>query len=677
VRAANERPARRLEVRGLAQLFVLSANEDLRTAAQGAIQSFAEDLPYEVEEERGLAERAAHLRRTAEIWAEVGRIENYSATPAPDGSGTLIALENPRSSDPDVVAIAERSSRMNEQLTVLNWIHDSFERGAISQRMSMEAALQRAHQLDRNDLFQLAQSEDDTVDRDQGLVAGVAAVALIYAGTLDATEMQWSKDVVLRAAATPEHHGELWSSRLMPMFHPCAYAAQGLPFVIRRDREGDEAKAALIRLAGHPLEAVSEMALRGALSLWDVNANFAWIALNLAIRLSVGSRDRIVSPYGYDYATARDRMGVTVDIALRELASGETIIALEPIPPPWVHAPPRPQIGGWFLGTETTNPIWRDPDEFLRWDFLPKIFPGFPADAALSDALRRPAFLAFCYGLLDWTLERMNPSWRAEAPRGRRERNKTELIEWRQSLMNFLARVALLLDADEVQRRILDRIFALDDDPAESLIHPFVDTVTATGIFDAPQIAPNAVRLVTACLERTLRDDAWAHARHGGGDLYGYDVPPLVRLYLFVSIGYAGGAARYANRDWREIGAILPVADRFVREVGDVPDVMSSFLTLCERAAEHYPAAAFVAQVTAAMNRQERTPVGWRNSTLPGRIAGLIHALAEREQPLERALAQDMLRVLDRLVDMGDRRSAALQTSETFNDVRLQGTARP
>jgi hypothetical protein len=39
--------------------------------------------------------------------------------------------------------------------------------------------------------------------------------------------------------------------------------------------------------------------------------------------------------------------------------------------------------------------------------------------------------------------------------------------------------------------------------------------------------------------------------------------------------------------------------------------------------------------------------------------------------PLERELAQGMLRVLDRLVDMGDRRSAALQTSETFKNVRL------
>jgi len=128
---------------------------------------------------------------------------------------------------------------------------------------------------------------------------------------------------------------------------------------------------------------------------------------------------------------------------------------------------------------------------------------------------------------------------------------------------------------------------------------------------------------------------------------------------------------RFANRDWREIGAILPIVDGPVREVGDIPDVISGFLTLCERAVEHYPAAIFVQQVTAAMALQDRTPIGWRNSTIPSRIAGLIHTFAEREQPLPQELAQAMLRVLDRLVDMGDRRSAALQTSEIFKDVRL------
>jgi hypothetical protein len=75
--------------------------------------------------------------------------------------------------------------------------------------------------------------------------------------------------------------------------------------------------------------------------------------------------------------------------------------------------------------------------------------------------------------------------------------------------------------------------------------------------------------------------------------------------------------------------------------------------------------------VLAIVEKQPRTPVGWRGLNISSRIAGLIHAFAEKQQPLPADLAQIMLRTLDRLVDMGDRRSAALQSSEVFKDVRL------
>jgi hypothetical protein len=58
---------------------------------------------------------------------------------------------------------------------------------------------------------------------------------------------------------------------------------------------------ALLALAGHPLEKVSEAALHGALSVWDIDATFAWIALGLAIRISTGSRDDPIATHGYDH----------------------------------------------------------------------------------------------------------------------------------------------------------------------------------------------------------------------------------------------------------------------------------------------------------------------------------------------------------------------------------------
>ncbi|MGJ3262396.1 MAG: hypothetical protein ACFE0R_04090 [Salinarimonas sp.] len=54
---------------------------------------------------------------------------------------------------------------------------------------------------------------------------------------------------------------------------------------------------------------------------------------------------------------------------------------------------------------------------------------------------------------------------------------------------------------------------------------------------------------------------------------------------------------------------------------------------------------------------------------IPARIAGLVQHLADRETPMPPALAQTLLRILDLLVDMGDRRSAALQASEAFREV--------
>jgi hypothetical protein len=45
--------------------------------------------------------------------------------------------------------------------------------------------------------------------------------------------------------------------------------------------------------------------------------------------------------------------------------------------------------------------------------------------------------------------------------------------------------------------------------------------------------------------------------------------------------------------------------------------------------------------------------------------------LAERDSPLDAGLSRAMLVILDALVDIGDRRSAALQASQIFSEVRV------
>ena len=100
-------------------------------------------------------------------------------------------------------------------------------------------------------------------------------------------------------------------------------------------------------------------------------------------------------------------------------------------------------------------------------------------------------------------------------------------------------------------------------------------------------------------------------------------------------------------------------------------EVRCMFLTLCERSKANYPAEAFADQLISVISNASNGLVQWHDVLAPARIAELVHDMAHRDSPMPLTLAQKFLRILDWLVDMGDRRSAALQLSESFRDVRV------
>jgi hypothetical protein len=97
---------------------------------------------------------------------------------------------------------------------------------------------------------------------------------------------------------------------------------------------------------------------------------------------------------------------------------------------------------------------------------------------------------------------------------------------------------------------------------------------------------------------------------------------------------------------------------------------MGPFLTLCERAKATYPAKVFADQILAVIGDGAEQLKRWQHLSIPARIAGLVQHFADRDAPMPLHLAQKFLRTLDLLVDMGDRRSAALQLGEAFREIR-------
>tara|TARA_B100001059_G_scaffold236425_1_gene286849 strand:- start:3207 stop:3722 length:516 start_codon:yes stop_codon:yes gene_type:complete len=110
--------------------------------------------------------------------------------------------------------------------------------------------------------------------------------------------------------------------------------------------------------------------------------------------------------------------------------------------------------------------------------------------------------------------------------------------------------------------------------------------------------------------------------------------------------------------------------DKMVRQAGWIAYTARQFVTLCERAGADYPADVFSDQILAEIE-DGSLQSGWKGTVIPASIAGLVQTHADRLHPLPIELAQKLLYILDALVDLGDPRSAALQSSESFRGVRL------
>ncbi len=280
--------------------------------------------------------------------------------------------------------------------------------------------------IDNLDLFQNRALHEPLGDTLLGGVAGTAAAALAFAGTLDDVDLAWLKGVVERASETPEINNGLWFSGSIHSHHPCDYAARGFAALIRRDVDAADAKRRLLHLAAHPLDQISEEAIGAALGLWQDDPNFAFIALDLGLSLSVGARQAARSAYGYEPSENSERRAAAVGEALHRLDARDPLLTLMKMPPAWVSGPQQ-ELEVVGSRRQQRTPVWRKPDELWLWHYAPRVLRRIPVEHMLADDLRRPAFLSMCSDLLNCTVERL--ALRGTLMRGT-GMNADQLIFW-------------------------------------------------------------------------------------------------------------------------------------------------------------------------------------------------------------------------------------------------------
>lgn len=444
------------------------------------------------------------------------------------------------------------------------------------------------------------------------------------------------------------------------------FVARALAAVLRSGKAHAADREALYRLVTHPLEVVALTALDGIASCWAQDPHFAWCGFNLGLRLA--RYRRASGDHRLDAPTRarleEERRMLALSEAMDDLVSTESFPSwVQPLPS-WTEAPR--EAGDVRRHQEEDG--WRRSDDIWLSDFASEVLKRVPV-AAVMQSPARDRYVESLEGFVDWTLDTINPAWRTKQRRGR-GRDGSDQFQWQRQLGRLLAGVAEQLPAAEFRAKLLTAILDQPDETAMRMLAPFTSALAASAILDAPRMDPGVLGILDTILVRVLEHRDFRRSGYSDGSISGFDMPELIKVFLCVAIDGANGATRFANGRWDDLPQVLPLVDKLVRKGGWIPYVATQFTTLCERAGAAYPAEAFADQILAQLV-DGRLPEGWRATGIPAAVAGLVQAHADRPQPLPAELARKLLHILDALVDLGDRRSAALQQMEAFRGVRL------
>lgn len=665
VKAGNSRACRREDIRSVASLAVIRRG-DFGQRVGVAIVAFSDQLPVDLAEERRDEETITSLRRTAEIWSQIGVLDTYTAEPQPDGKTFLIRHENPKAKGSDIEAANKRVQEMSSNATLLMWADESFEQKDISVRMTLREAYDRAQKLDEDDLFDGAVGHLEPKHQRQAAVAAVAAVLLTFGVDLEVEMVDWAAAVCLAVWKLEEVFDGFAVPQSKLAMHPKPYAIRGLVGLLRRQPEYSEPVQALVILSGHFYDDIKGAALGGLLSLWDVMPETAWQALCLASELA------LVPRYNFDDdATQRERERVIgcINRALAGLKTGGLRASLPAMPAAWV---PEGEGRPARLGRQRrlVKAAWQHGLVDLDWSVMSNALIHLPVDTVMQDSVRRESFLAWCQDLVKWTLDRLAPPWASESGPDAVDIPNSELYVWRRNLYRFLARVSVHLEADDAYARFVASAASTTDDVFSSLVEPLVVALTCR-FMDEPKLNLRLLDLMCLIVPRILQHHGWRSYREDAGPVSDGDLARMVRSLLFVDVEFAAKATRFANGDWSDISRTFPVIEPLLQAHGMNRTLAHAYLTMCERAFKDMPFEAFVRHIPWIIGDRNEIPTGWRGSTIPARLADLVQRFSERVQPLPNDAAQVLLRALDSLVDMGDRRAAAVQTSEAFKNVRM------
>jgi hypothetical protein len=538
----------------------------------------------------------------------------------------VIGYEPPKPVPEATQQKADKASESLGQSRVLNWAQASLNEGKLVDGWFLDKAIEYAKKQDRHDLFN--ERADVGPHAVQSGVSAIAACVIRF-GDKDSADRPWAWNVMSRVL-TMRKPDDYRGSKLP--WHPSFHLISALFYDRKSMAPRADSAANLMQLASHANEDVQLMAFQ-ALFL-DSDSHVKWVAAHFAFDLA-----HHIAPIKNVTTFERDD---TEDREARKAALAKA-----------VHA----------LGIEAEEGF----EPSFDGQYAAKLFEHFPLEEWCRSDVYREKTEALLADLARWTAERLMPAWNEEKRRDR----QTRLYEWNHELGKMFARVLPFLELEWMRENFV-KPFSEEDEEALRVLAEFAGSTVIRHVMDAKDIPANTLPILDDCVERVISDRTFKLGGYRAGEVSGYDMPNLIKALLFVNVeADCPGAARFANGDWGDIAVIMPLVTKLMKAAGWSAFVIQRYLTLCEKAGTAYPLDAFIEQATAALDTIEYAKGSWVGTSLPARLAAIIQSLAGENYPLEVNRARGLLGLLDALIDLGDRRNAALEQDEAFR--RVQG----
>lgn len=651
----DKRLSRFRDVKQLAMQFVVNGDDALTERFKQALANFLTDLPYESEEQRFNPTAKLALTKQAKEYVELAIVENYQGYRTPDEQ-IIVAYQPPLS--PETIKRGEAAGVYLQQNSILAWAMKSLRAFTLSPDKTLVDAVALARPLDYAELF--AERLDVEDHTPQSVVAAVAACVICF-GNAASDDYKWAMDILARIDEMKEPEAFFYGSKIA--WHPVLQLIFALLHLRRTNPSDLEPARRLVRLVAHPHEEAADLAFTALLA--DPDAHVSWVAAQLALERARHYRPAKIQNGERDTRAAKKAAKAALDRTLKRLKS-KKFEPFDTLPPAWVNPASSPDDED----DADNDGRWTEPDPLFDPQRAEKFLGNFPIEKWCASDEMKPLVLALIRNLVNWTVLRMNPP----GGTGRRRDRTTNLMGWNDVLGDVLARAAPLFDLALVKAEFIAPFLRNHNDDELDVVAAFTERLVTRHVMDAAAIPAGTFELLGLCVDHVIADSTFQPGGYRAGEVSGHDIPKLIEAFLMVNVERATGAARFVNGDWSEIGLVMPTVSTLVMATGWSTFVMSKFLLLCQRAGTAYPLDHFIQQVSAVLAKLDNAKGNWVGTSLPARTAAAVQRLADANFPLRLDQAQGLLRILDALIDLGDRRSAGLEQTEAFKGVQARSS---